>query len=73
MAIEQIKSEITGKVWKLMAKPGDRVEFDQTIILIESMKMEIPVQAPANGVITKILVQEGEDITEGQDVAVMES
>ena len=73
MAIEQIKSEITGKVWKLMAKPGDRVEFEQTIILIESMKMEIPVQAPANGVITKILVQEGEDITEGQDVAVLES
>lgn len=73
MAVERIKSEITGKVWKLMAKPGDRVELEQTIILIESMKMEIPVQAPANGLITKILVQEGEDITEGQDVAVLES
>jgi biotin carboxyl carrier protein len=72
VAVERIKSEITGKVWKLTAKPGDRVEAEQTIILIESMKMEIPVQAPAGGVLTEILVREGDDISEGQDVAVLD-
>jgi acetyl-CoA carboxylase biotin carboxyl carrier protein len=73
VAVERIKSEITGKVWKLTAKPGDRVEAEQTIMLIESMKMEIPVMVPTGGVLTSILVQEGEDITEGQDVATVES
>lgn len=72
MAVERIKSEITGKVWKLEAKPGDRVDEEQAIIIIESMKMEIPVLAPAAGVVKEILVKEGDDVAEGQDVAVVE-
>lgn len=72
MAVERIKSEITGKVWKLEAKPGDRVDEEQPIIIIESMKMEIPVLAPAAGVVKEILVKEGDDVAEGQDVAVVE-
>jgi acetyl-CoA carboxylase biotin carboxyl carrier protein len=72
VAVERIKSEITGKVWKLEAKPGDRVDEEQAIIIIESMKMEIPVLAPAAGVVKEILVKEGDDVAEGQDVAVVE-
>ena len=73
MAVERIKSEITGKIWKLTAKPGDRVEAEQTIMLVESMKMEIPVMVPIGGVLTSILVEEGQDITEGEEVATVES
>jgi acetyl-CoA carboxylase biotin carboxyl carrier protein len=72
MAVERIKSEITGKVWKLTASPGDRVEAEQTIMLVESMKMEVPVMAPNGGILASILVQEGDDITEGQEVATLE-
>jgi biotin carboxyl carrier protein len=72
VAVERIKSEITGKVWKLETKPGDRVEEEQPLIIIESMKMEIPVLAPAAGVVKEILVKEGDDVAEGQDVAVVE-
>jgi biotin carboxyl carrier protein len=72
VAVERIKSEITGKVWKLETKPGDRVDEEQPIIIIESMKMEIPVLAPAAGVVKEILVKEGDDVAEGQDVAVVE-
>jgi biotin carboxyl carrier protein len=72
VAVERVKSEITGKVWKLQAEPGARVEEEQVIILVESMKMEIPVQAPRAGVLKEFLVGEGDDVNEGQDVAVLE-
>jgi acetyl-CoA carboxylase biotin carboxyl carrier protein len=72
VAVERIKSEVTGKVWKLTAAPGDRVEAEQTIMLIESMKMEIPVMVPSGGVLASVLVEEGQDITEGQEVATVE-
>jgi biotin carboxyl carrier protein len=72
VAVERIKSEITGKVWKLEAKPGDRVDEEQPLIIIESMKMEIPVLSPAAGVVKEVLVKEGDDVAEGQDVAVVE-
>jgi biotin carboxyl carrier protein len=72
VAIERIKSEITGKVWKLEVQPGDRVGEEQPLIIIESMKMEIPVLAPAAGIVRDLLVKEGDDVAEGQDVAVVE-
>jgi biotin carboxyl carrier protein len=72
VAVERIKSEITGKVWKLETRPGDKVEEEQSLIIIESMKMEIPVLAPAAGVVKELLVKEGDDVAEGQDVAVLE-
>lgn len=71
MAVERIKSEVTGTVWKLEAKAGDQVEKDEVIILIESMKMEIPVLAPSGGVLTELLVKEGDDIAEGQQLATL--
>jgi acetyl-CoA carboxylase biotin carboxyl carrier protein len=67
-----IKSEIAGKVWKIEAKPGDRIDEDDAIIILESMKMEIPVSAPFDCVVTEILVAEEEAVAEGQPVAIVE-
>ena len=72
MAEIKVQSEITGKVWAIEASVGDSLEEEDTIIVLESMKMEIPVVAPRGGSLKEILVAEGDAITEGQDVAVME-
>ena len=73
MAETRVQSEITGKVWAIEAKIGDALEEEDTIIVLESMKMEIPVVAPSGGTLKEILVQEGDAVTEGQDVAIMEN
>jgi len=67
----KIAAEVTGMVWKVEAKVGDRLQADDVIMILESMKMEIPVMAPEAGVLSEILVAEGEPIREGQIVAVM--
>ena len=72
MAKIEIKSEITGTVWKLKAKPGDRVESGDTLIVIESMKMEIPVITEDGGTVVEILVHEADPVAEGQVVAILE-
>ncbi len=73
MAQERVKSEITGKVWKILTPEGAAVEEEETLIIIESMKMEIPVLAPIAGRILEILVKEAQDVAEGQDVAIIET
>ena len=73
MAVVNVKSEIAGNVWKVQAKPGDKVEAEGEIVILESMKMEIPVLAPKAGVIKEIRVNEGEAIGEGQLIAVLEA
>ena len=72
MAVESVKSEITGKVWKVVRAVGDGVAEEEPILIIESMKMEIPVLAPCDGKVAKLLVGEGDDVAEGQEVAVLE-
>ncbi len=72
MATESVNSEITGKVWKLVCAVGDTVEEEGPILIIESMKMEIPVLAPCAVRVVKLLVAEGDDVAEGQEVAVVE-
>lgn len=73
MASIKIKSEITGTVWKIHAKPGDAVEAGDTLVVIESMKMEIPVITEDGGIVKEILVQERDPVTEGQIVATIEA
>ena len=68
-----VESEITGKVWKLVASVGTKVGADDVIMIIESMKMEIPVGAPTAGTVTELLVAEGDDVNEGQSVARIET
>ncbi len=72
MARIEVKSEITGTVWKLMKQPGDKVEAGDTLIVIESMKMEIPVITEDGGTLKEILVKEKEPVAEGQVVAVID-
>ena len=73
MAVVNVKSEIAGNVWKIQLKAGDRVDVDGEIMILESMKMEIPVLSPKAGVIREIKVSEGEAIGEGQLVAVIDA
>ncbi len=73
MAETRVKSEIAGKVWQIEASPGDRLEEEDPIIILESMKMEIPVVAPIEGTLREILVGEGDSVQEGQDVAIMDT
>jgi acetyl-CoA carboxylase biotin carboxyl carrier protein len=68
----EIKSEITGTVWQLRTKAGDRVESGDTLLVIESMKMEIPVITEDPGTVKEILVKEKDPVAEGQVVAVID-
>ena len=72
MARKEVKSEITGSVWKIVALPGDAVGEEDPLMILESMKMEIPVLAEARGSVVEILVKESESIAEGQVVAILE-
>jgi acetyl-CoA carboxylase biotin carboxyl carrier protein len=73
MATIEVKTEITGNVWKITAEVGQQLKEDETILVLESMKMEIPVAAPEDGRLTEILVAEGDTITEGSVVARIEA
>lgn len=66
----KVRSEIAGSVWKIEVAIGDKVAEDDPLIVLEAMKMEIPLLAPRAGVVRQILVAEGEPIAEG-DVAVV--
>ncbi len=72
MARQDVKSEITARVWKIEVKPGDRVAVDDPIMILELMKMEIPVAAPAAGIVAEIRVAEKDMVEEGQVVAVVD-
>jgi len=67
-----VKSEVVGSVWKVQCEIGQRVSEGDELIVIESMKMEIPVEAEASGVIAAILVQEGQPVEEGQVVVTID-
>ncbi|HSG94839.1 MAG TPA: biotin/lipoyl-binding carrier protein [Afifellaceae bacterium] len=73
MAIIDVKTEITGNVWKIVAAAGQSLSEDEPILILESMKMEIPVCAPEDGAVIEILASEGDVVTEGAVVARMEA
>jgi acetyl-CoA carboxylase biotin carboxyl carrier protein len=66
-----VQSEVTGTVWKLEVRCGDSVQADQPLVILESMKMEIPATAPVAGTVVELLVAEGEAVSEGQDLLVI--
>jgi biotin carboxyl carrier protein len=70
MADMRVRSEIAGAVWKIEVAVGDTVAADDILVILESMKMKIPLLAPRPGIVREILVVEGEPIAEG-DVAVI--
>lgn len=71
MTKSTIKSDITGTVWKIQAREGDKVEEDHVLMVLESMKMEIPVMTTDAGTVLSVLVKEGEAVREGQDLAIV--
>ena len=71
MAARSVKSEVAGTVWKIAKRAGDRVAVDEAIIILECMKMEIPILAPIGGRIEAINVDEGDTVAEGQLVIVI--
>lgn len=72
MAEIRVKSEISGSVWKIAVAVGDRVEEDAPLIILESMKMEIPLLAPQSGMVKEIRVNEGDAIAEGEIAVILE-
>ena len=68
----EIRAELVGNVWKVEAQPGDQVEEDDVLLILESMKMEIPVTAPRAGRVAEIKVKETDVVKEGQVLVVLE-
>ena len=64
-------AEVAGKVWKIAAQPGAALAADDPILILESMKMEIPVVAPAAGKLLELCVKEGDAVDEGDVIAIM--
>ena len=73
MATHNVESEVTGSVWKVQVDVGDSVAEGDVILILESMKMEIPVESPADGTVAELRVQPEEAVQEDQVVAVIES
>ena len=68
----EVKSQIKAIVWKVLKETGDAVKIDDEIIILESMKMEIPISSEVNGKIKSIEINEGDEVDEGQVVAILE-
>jgi acetyl-CoA carboxylase biotin carboxyl carrier protein len=69
---EEIPAHITGTIWKIEVKVGEEVEEEDTLVILESMKMEMPIEAPFDGIIKEIRTTEGASVEEGQVLIVME-
>jgi acetyl-CoA carboxylase biotin carboxyl carrier protein len=68
----EVEAQIAGNVWKIERAVGDTVQEEDVILILESMKMEIPVEAPCGGKLTEIRVAEGDSIEEGAVLAVID-
>jgi acetyl-CoA carboxylase biotin carboxyl carrier protein len=67
--VAEVRAEMVANVWKVVATEGDQVEDGDTLVILESMKMEIPVLAEGGGTLTKLHVAEGDVIQEGDLIA----
>jgi acetyl-CoA carboxylase biotin carboxyl carrier protein len=71
-AVAQVEAHITGTVWKIEVAVGDTVEEGDTVVILESMKMEMPVEAEDEGTVSRILVEEGQSVSEGDPLVELE-
>jgi acetyl-CoA carboxylase biotin carboxyl carrier protein len=70
--VAEVRAEMVANVWKVVAAEGDAVADGDTLVILESMKMEIPVLAEEAGTVTRLAVAEGDVIQEGDLIAVIE-
>jgi biotin carboxyl carrier protein len=68
----QVEAQVTGSVWKVEKNVGDILAPEDVILILESMKMEIPVEAPCSGRLVELRVREGQKVEEGAVLAVIE-
>ena len=71
-AMANVEAHITGTVWKIEVEVGDSVDEGDTVVILESMKMEMPVEAEDEGTVKEILVEEGQAVSEGDTLVVLE-
>ena len=67
----EVRAEMVANVWKVVAAEGEQVSDGATLVILESMKMEIPVLAEEPGTITKLAVAEGDVVQEGDLIAII--
>ena len=67
-----VEAEMVANVWKVLVAPGAAVSSGDTLVILESMKMEIPVEAPVDGTVSKVNVEEGGVVQEGDVIAVID-
>ncbi len=66
-----VAAHITGTVWKIEVKVGDKVSSGQTLVILESMKMEMPIEAPEDGTVKEIRCKESQPVNEGDILVVL--
>jgi len=70
--VADVQAHITGTVWKVEVQIGDAVEEGDTVVILESMKMEMPIEAEDEGTVKQILCEEGQAVNEGDTLVVLE-
>lgn len=70
--MEEMKASMAGSVWKINVTIGDQVVEGQDVVILESMKMEIPISATANGAVKELKVKEGDFVNEGDVLVIIE-
>lgn len=70
--MQEIKASMAGSIWKIQVKQGDKVEAGQEVVILESMKMEIPITTTDTGTVTKLKLSEGDFVNEGDVILVIE-
>lgn len=71
-SVADVEAHITGTVWKIEVGLGDQVDDGDTVVILESMKMEMPVEAEDSGTVSEILCEEGQSVSEGDVLVVLE-
>jgi acetyl-CoA carboxylase biotin carboxyl carrier protein len=70
--VPEVEAHITGTVWKIACAVGDAVDEGDTVVILESMKMEMPVESEDTGVVKEILCEEGQAVNQGDTLVVLE-
>jgi biotin carboxyl carrier protein len=68
----KIKTEIQAVIWKINVEIGQKVDIDDVVVILESMKMEIPIESKYSGVVKEILIKEGDNVNEDQEIIILE-